>query len=79
MPARFPRATSALTLLGCLLLALLVFRGWKLAPATNTLAGGHGEASFFLWVLRWTPFAITHGENPFITTYLNAPFGVNLL
>lgn len=79
MLARFPRATSALVLLGCLLLALLVFRGWNFSPADFTLAGGRGEASFFLWVLRWTPFAIAHGENPFITTYLNAPFGVNLL
>ena len=79
MPARFPRASSALTLLGFLLLAALVFRGWKLAPTTNTLGHGHGEASFFLWVLRWMPFAIEHGQNPFVTTYLNAPLGVNLL
>ncbi len=79
LPARFPRATSALVLLGFLLLGLLVFRGWMLSPRTNTLGHGHGEASFFLWVLRWTPFAVTHGQNPFITTYLNAPLGVNLL
>ena len=79
MLARFSRATPALTLLGYLLLALLVFRGWRFAPTTDTLARGHGEASFFLWVLRWTPFAIAHGKNPFVTTYLNAPFGVNLL
>lgn len=78
-PGWSSRAISAMALLGFLVLALLAFRGWRLAPRTNTLGRGHGEASFFLWVLRWTPFAIGHGQNPFVTTYLNAPLGVNLL
>ena len=52
MPQRSSRVTSLLVLLGFLVLAILVFRGFGLAPTTNTLARGHGEASFFLWVLR---------------------------
>jgi hypothetical protein len=81
-PGARPRPKAALlllTLLGYVLLALLVFRAWNLSPAGHTLAHGGGEAAFFLWVLRWTPFAITHGHNPFLTGYLNAPDGVNLL
>jgi hypothetical protein len=30
-------------------------------------------------MLRWTPFALEHGHNPFVTGHLNAPYGVNLL
>jgi hypothetical protein len=30
------------------------------------------------WFLAWTPFAVLHGLNPFVTTYLNAPAGANL-
>jgi hypothetical protein len=81
-PEARPRPKAALvllTLLGYVLLALLVFRAWNLSPASHTLAHGGGEAAFFLWMLRWTPFALTHGHNPFLTGYLNAPDGVNLL
>ncbi|HET7312568.1 MAG TPA: hypothetical protein VFJ17_14720 [Mycobacteriales bacterium] len=31
-----------------------------------------------VWFLRWLPFAITHGHNPFFTSYLNMPYGANL-
>jgi len=31
-----------------------------------------------VWFLRWLPFAITHGHNPFFTSYLNVPYGANL-
>jgi hypothetical protein len=34
---------------------------------------------FYLWVLRWLPFAVSHGHNPLVTDYLNAPEGVNLM
>jgi hypothetical protein len=64
---------------GYLLLAAAMFRFWNLAPFTNTLGGGHGDPAVFLWMLRWAPFAVEHGHNPFVTGYLNAPQGVNLL
>ena len=31
------------------------------------------------WGYSWLPYAITHGQNPFFTTYVNFPDGVNLL
>jgi len=40
---------------------------------------GSADAQQKMWFLNWTPFAITHGHNPFVTTYLNQPAGVNLL
>jgi hypothetical protein len=69
----------ALVLVVYLVLAAVLFRGWQLAPATNTLAHGRGEVPFYTWVLRWVPFALGQGHNPFVTGYLNAPDGVNLM
>jgi hypothetical protein len=34
---------------------------------------------FYTWVLRWVPFVLGQGEVPFVTAYLNAPDGVNLM
>ncbi len=30
-------------------------------------------------LLSWTPFAIAHGHDPFVSFWLNAPFGANLV
>ncbi len=30
------------------------------------------------WFLRWTPYALAHGHNPFYSNYLDYPSGVNL-
>lgn len=32
-----------------------------------------------IWFLRWTPFAITHGHNPFISNWIDVSSGVNLV
>jgi Glycosyltransferase family 87 len=69
----------ALVLVGYLVLAAVLFRGWRLAPVTDTLARGSGEVPFYTWALRWVPFALGQGVNPFGTGYLNAPDGVNLM
>jgi hypothetical protein len=41
-------------------------------------AGGIADVGLSVWFLRWTPFAITHGLNPFFSSWINAPFGANL-
>src|SRR5829696_7008320 len=69
----------ALILVVYLVLAAVLFRGWRLSPVTDTLASGGGEVPFYTWVLRWVPFALGRGENPFVTGYLNAPDGLNLM
>src|SRR3954452_5850667 len=68
-----------LALVGYLLLALLMFRAWSFSPGTHTLGAGHGDPALFAWMLRWIPFAVESGHTPFVTGYLNAPQGVNLL
>jgi hypothetical protein len=78
-----PAPRSRLVPLGILgldlVLALAVFRFWRLSPSDTTLVGGGGEVPFYLWVLRWLPFALEHGHNPLVTGYMNAPEGVNLM
>jgi hypothetical protein len=37
-----------------------------------------GDASESAWFLAWTPHAIVHGFNPFFTTAINHPVGINL-
>jgi hypothetical protein len=67
-------------------LALLAYAGlavvlnlnvW-LSPATRYVGGG-GDAQQTMWFLSWTPFAITHGHNIFLSDYMRYPQGINLL
>ena len=45
---------------------------------TNQVVGSGGDPFDFLWALQWPAFAISHGHNPFFSTYLIAPQGTNL-
>jgi hypothetical protein len=35
----------------------------------------YGDPAFNLWSLKWWPYAISHGLNPFLTKAFWAPFG----
>ncbi|MBU2763978.1 glycosyltransferase family protein [Acidithiobacillus caldus] len=37
-----------------------------------------GDRESFIWFINWWPYAILHGLNPFITSYVWAPSGDNL-
>src|SRR6266571_2545206 len=68
-----------LALLGFLGLSVLLFaESWR-APATSVAGAGTEDIGIIVWFLRWVPFALGHAENPLITTYLNAPEGVNAM
>jgi hypothetical protein len=41
--------------------------------------GGCCDPEQSMWFLGWTPYALSHGLNPFFTDHLNYPFGVNLM
>lgn len=72
------RTVAAATLLLYAALAVLfLHRAWFSSP--TGLAGGGGDAQQSVWFLTWTPWAVSHGVNPFLTTHLNAPQGVNLM
>jgi hypothetical protein len=36
------------------------------------------DPAFYLWSLKWWPYAISHGLNPFLTKAFWSPFGQNL-
>lgn len=52
-------------------------RSWA-HPAT-TVPGFPDDNKSFLWGLEWFAWSITHGVNPFVTTYVHAPIGINVL
>ena len=59
-------------------LACLIY--WPASPLdANRIAGcACGDPEQQTWFLSWTSYALTHGHNPFVTTYLHAPWGANL-
>ena len=48
---------------------------WASGPSAVVQPGGDQLGT--VWFLRWTPFALLHGHNPFFSDYANYPFGVN--
>jgi hypothetical protein len=47
-------------------------------PFTRVIGVGP-DPPVFVWYLRWVPFALSHGLNPLLTTYLDFPDGINLM
>jgi hypothetical protein len=63
---------------GYLLGAVAVtFGAWR--NPTTGWAGSCCDQEQAIWYLGWTPHAIAHGLNPFLTTQIGAPTGVNLM
>ena len=60
-------------------LGILVWvHAWTEGGTTHTLCGC-GDPALFLWFFQWPATAIAHGQNPFFSTALFHPTGVNLL
>jgi hypothetical protein len=57
--------------------ALLTFPAW-LDP-TAKWTGAAGDPMKFMEFLGWYPFAISHGLNPLLNTYVNLPGGSNMM
>lgn len=68
----------AAPLAGYLALAGILFAGAWRAPTTLAV-GNTVDTSLQMWFLSWTPFALSHGHNPLLTTYLDSLVGVNLM
>ena len=68
-----------LLLLGYILVSVWFWR--RLVPhlATHALGAGTLDPGLFIWFLNWTPYALTHGLDPFRTTYLDAPIGISTM
>ena len=57
---------------------VLWVHAWVEGASTHTLCGC-GDPALFLWFFQWPATALAHGENPFYSTALFHPNGVNLL
>jgi hypothetical protein len=71
-------AWPALTLLFYVVLALLLFASAWRSPTTLAIGGGV-DTPQFMWFFRWPGFALAHGHNPLVTTYIDFPSGMNLM
>ena len=57
---------------------VLYHRAWTGGPS-DTVQIYSGDLMTYVWGLRWVPYALGNGENPFFTDFVNPPDGVNLL
>lgn len=46
---------------------------------THEIQNEGGDLPQQVWFLGSTPYALLHGQNPFLTYYLNYPYGANLM
>ncbi len=79
-----PRGTAAvpaglLVLVAYLLVAIVLYGAAWTGDPTADLQGQGGDTAIFVWSIRWVAGALVHGLNPFHSTFLNYPSGVNLL
>ena len=75
-----PRTVIGVVAAGAAYFVLACLLYWPVAPLdASHLAGcACGDPEQQTWFLAWTSFALTHGHNPFLTSYLHAPLGANL-
>ncbi len=57
---------------------VLWVHAWAEGATTHTLCGC-GDPALFLWFFQWPATALAHGQNPFFSTALFHPTGINLL
>ncbi len=60
-------------------LSLVVWWNVWTSHPTSTTTCGCGDASLFTWFLEWPAYALEHGNNPFYSTAMFHPTGINLL
>ena len=79
LPERLAAAQGPIAAL-CLYAFLAIGLTWQVwaAPGSSWI-GGCCDQEQSIWFLRWIPYAIGHATNPFFTTQLNWPDGVNLM
>jgi hypothetical protein len=76
---RSRRRRSHLLVAGvALALALYVTHGLWQAPYTSAISDNVSDQAFFEWTLGYGVYLLGHGGDPFFTTLMNVPLGVNL-
>lgn len=72
------RWTALLVFAGYLSLAqILWWHVWTIGPR-HAVTCSCSDSARFIWFFKWPEFALTHGLNPFFSTYLFHPTGINL-
>lgn len=73
-------ARRATVVVGLFFVVLTMFIFWPMWPGDPHRIVGCACGDPFLqsWFLGWAPWAILHGHNPFFTTYMDYPRGINL-
>jgi hypothetical protein len=61
-----------------LALAVYVTKGLWQSPYLRTVSDNVGDQAFFEWALSYGVYLLEHGGDPFFTTMMNTPDGVNL-
>jgi hypothetical protein len=56
---------------------VLLFHNTWVDPSRVTV-GSHGDPEATVWYWAWMQHAVTHGNNPALSDYLNYPAGINL-
>jgi hypothetical protein len=73
-------ATGVVVVLGYLAVSLICWQHLLVAGVSNHLyALNLGDVGQGVWFIGWLPFAFGHGLNPFVSHYMFAPKGFNLL
>ncbi|MDB5066077.1 MAG: hypothetical protein JWM18_2511 [Chloroflexi bacterium] len=68
----------AAVLAGYALLAVLLLSSTWFAGESRWV-GVDTDPPLFMWYLRWTPWALSHGHTPLLTDHLQYPGGANLM
>src|SRR5450759_674402 len=76
--SRRRRGSAVVVLLVYTALAVALFSSTWVHPTTWSV-GVVGDPQQIMWFLGWPPFALTHGQNPMFTDYIDYPGGVNLM
>jgi len=73
--AAAPAATSAAVYAAA---AIFAYHRILFAAASSMPGCNCGDQAQEVWFLRWPLYAVSHGLNPFFSTWMNYPRGVNL-
>ncbi len=79
-PRGLPRSRRAdlAMLVACVVAAFYLTSQLWVDPNGRVVTHNQGDQALFQWLLAYAAHSVTHGDNPFWTTLLNAPLGVNL-
>ncbi len=80
-PGSFASPRGVLPGLALLYLAVSVVLWWHVwtADPSSVATCGCGDAARFIWFFEWPVYAIGHGHDPWYSTWLFHPTGINLL